>query len=243
MPKSILVTGGTKGIGKAIVDVCQHAGHVVHIIASSPQSLNSPETPYVSWENLYLHEVDLTDPQAIDRFMNTWQGDLYGLVNNAGTWSELRLDEPEIGTFDRIFDLNVKGLYHLTKGLLGHIQGKGRIINISSQLGTHGRAGMGAYTASKHAVNGFTKSWAPELAGRGITVNSVGPGWIDTHSNRRDVQAKAQAQGRDFQDLWDEIASQTTLGRWIQPSEVAALVAFLLSKSASGITGQIYNIN
>lgn len=138
--------------------------------------------------------------------------------------------------------LNVEGLYFLTKGLQRWIVNNGRIINIASQLGTGGRAGMGAYAASKHAVIGLTRCWALELGEKGITVNAVCPGWVNTELNRVEIRQKAKEQGTSFENKFQEIANPLTLRRFIEPEEVAQLVAFLVDTTGSGITGQAYEI-
>ena len=127
-------------------------------------------------------------------------------------------------------------------GLQKWVLNKGRIINISSQLGIAGRAGMGAYAASKHAIIGLTRCWSLELDARGITVNAVCPGWVDTQSNRTEIRQWARTLDMSYQQKKKQLAEPLTLGRFITSQEVARLVTFLAGPESSGITGHVYEI-
>jgi NAD(P)-dependent dehydrogenase (short-subunit alcohol dehydrogenase family) len=118
----------------------------------------------------------------------------------------------------------------------------GRIVNVSSVLGRFGVPGYTAYCASKHAVIGFTRALSLELVGRGITVNAICPGWVDTEMAAQGMQLGANAMGITFEEFREKAIGRVPLGRIIQPEEVASLVKFLASPQASAITGQTYNI-
>jgi NAD(P)-dependent dehydrogenase (short-subunit alcohol dehydrogenase family) len=118
----------------------------------------------------------------------------------------------------------------------------GRVINISSVLGRFGVPGYTAYCASKHAVIGFTRALALELAKRNITVNAVCPGWVDTGMAAQGMRMGADATGVTFEEFRDKAIGAVPIGRMIQPDEVASLVRFLASPQAAPITGQTYNI-
>jgi NAD(P)-dependent dehydrogenase (short-subunit alcohol dehydrogenase family) len=238
----VLVTGGSRGIGYAISQELLISGFSVHLIARNDEALeraadNLGKDGPVTWTKL-----DLSERRQIEEFAGSWARPVYGLVNNAGMWSEERLDEEDTGNWSKIIDLNLSGTYWLTKKMCPFISTGGRIVNISSQLGSAGRAGLGAYSASKHGVIGLTHCWALELAERGITVNAVCPGWIRTESNLLELADKAVEQGRSSLDLYNSLCRTLLLGRFIEPQEVACLVSFLLSTKSSGISGQIYHI-
>jgi 3-hydroxybutyrate dehydrogenase len=118
----------------------------------------------------------------------------------------------------------------------------GRVINISSVLGRFGVPGYTAYCASKHAVIGFTRALALELAGRRITVNAICPGWVETEMAKDGMASGAAAMGITVDEFKAQAMSRVPIGRMIQPDEVASLVKFLASPSTSAITGQTYNI-
>ena len=186
--------------------------------------------------------MNLSAREQIKDFCDQWKQEVFGLVNNAGRWAEERIDEPDKNIWDLIMKLNVEGLYFLTKGLQRRIVNNGRIINIASQLGTSGRAGMGAYAASKHAVIGLTRCWALELGKRAITVNAVCPGWVNTESNRVEIKEWAEEKGLSFENKVKGITDSLALHRFIEPEEVAGLVGFIIGSTGSGITGQVYEI-
>lgn len=240
--KHIIITGGTRGIGRAIAKELLAFGFLVHIVARDLTELQATQTELSQLGIITTSQVDLADRASIQKFTSVWDKPLYGLVNNAGMWSEEGLQDPDSGIWDAIMNLNLHGLYFLTKGLCPYLVHGGRIVNISSQLGTSGRARMGAYSASKHAVIGLTRSWALELGSRQITVNAVCPGWVKTQSNIDEIREDAKKEGKTFENAFAEIADSLILKRFIEPEEVAHLVGFLVSEKGSGITGQAYEI-
>lgn len=240
--KEIIVTGASSGIGFSIAQSLLQQGFDIHMIAHQSDSLNRAQGQLTKYGNVGFSVVDLSDRQEVKNFCDKWQKPILGLVNNAGRWSEERLDDPDKDIWDPIMKLNLEGLYFLTKGLQSTIINSGRIVNISSQLGTGGRVGMGIYAASKHAVIGLTRCWALEMSDREITVNAVCPGWVNTQSNRIEIENWAKEEGVPFNQKMDELARPLALHRFIEPEEVANLVTFLIQPTGSGITGQVYEI-
>jgi NAD(P)-dependent dehydrogenase (short-subunit alcohol dehydrogenase family) len=155
-----------------------------------------------------------------------------------------RIDEPADDRFwDEVLDINLNGVQFLTRGLVKHIPDRGRIVNISSQLGQEARAGYGAYCASKFALIGLTKVWAKELGPRGITVNAVCPGWVKTDQAVGDMERLAREKGVPVEKLYKEICEPLELRRFTEPEEVAQLVGFLVSPEGSGVTGRDWLMN
>lgn len=238
----VLVTGASRGIGLAIAEDLLKAQFNVHMIASNELGLRQAQERLHSAERCTYSVVDLMSREEIHNFVNQWSNSLWAIINNAGTWSEERLDEPDRQIWDKMIKLNLEATYFLTKGMHKWIVDGGRIINISSQLGTSGRAGFGAYCATKHGVIGLTRCWALELSDREITVNAVCPGWVRTESNLKDIRQWAFRDGTTVETKTEELAQTLPLGRFIEPEEVAALVGFLVSTEATGITNQAYEI-
>jgi len=161
-------------------------------------------------------------------------GDVAILVNNAGITRDnlaLRMKDAE---WDDVMDTNLKAVFRLSRGVMrGMMKARwGRIVNITSVVGASGNAGQANYAAAKAGVVGLTKSLARELGSRGITVNCVAPGFIDTDMTR----ALAQAQR-------DALLGQIPLGRLGEPADIAAAVAYLASPAAGYITGCVLHVN
>lgn len=240
--KLVIVTGASRGIGFFVTQELLKKGFKIHMIADQEKRLKETQIKLKQHGNVAYSVLNLSSREQIKDFCDQWKQEVFGLVNNAGRWAEERIDEPDKNIWDPIIKLNVEGLYFLTKGLQRWIVNNGRIINIASQLGTSGRAGMGAYAASKHAVIGLTRCWALELGTRAITVNAVCPGWVNTESNQIEIKEWAEKEGLSLEEKIKEIADPLALHRFIEPEEVASLVGFLIGSTGSGITGQVYEI-
>lgn len=235
--KLIIITGASRGIGRAIAETLLSDGFDIHICARSENKLQAAAGALSAFGQVDYSVLDIADRAAVQKFTADWNKDIYGLVNNAGICkTEKILDQADI--WDEVMDTNLGGLYWITKGLAEHLADKGRIVNISSQLGKEGRAGYGAYCASKFGVIGLTKCWAKELGGRGITVNAVCPGWVNTDMAQKDLERLAREVGISKEEYYKQICEPLELKRFTEPEEVANLVAFLLSTKASGITGR-----
>jgi 3-oxoacyl-[acyl-carrier protein] reductase len=212
--RSALVTGGSRGIGRAIADRLRAAG--MEVVAPTRA------------------ELDLASPESIRAFLAS-APDVDVLVNNGGENRIARIAELELADWQRILDTNVTSAFLLIRhfGPRMAARGWGRIVNVSSCYSFLARPGRVAYSASKGALNQVTRTAALELGEGNVLVNAVAPGFVETEMTRRNNDAEQIAR----------LESQTALGRLARPEEVAELVAFLASDQNSYITGQVVVID
>jgi NAD(P)-dependent dehydrogenase (short-subunit alcohol dehydrogenase family) len=239
-----LVTGGGRGIGRAIALAFAEPGATVAIAArTGAQLVDTGRAIEQRGGRALMLQVDVTDEAGVVRAFEALQGTAIDvLVNNAGVGGGLPIDETDAQSWRRVLDTNVWGTFLVSRQAVPLMRQGGRVINMSSVLGRFGVSGYTAYCASKHAVIGFTRALALELAGRGITVNAVCPGWVDTEMAAQGMQLGADAMGMTFEQFRARAIGAVPIKRIIQPEEVATLVRFLASPDASAITGQTYNI-
>ncbi len=236
--KIAIVTGGAQGIGKAIVDLLAERGASVVVCdlnfekAQETASLltsQGRQAMAVSTNVAVAAEVSAMAREVIARW-----GDIHILINNAGITRDTLLLRMKDDDWDAVLSVNLKGTYQCIKAVLPAMSKKrwGKIVNISSIVGAIGNPGQANYAASKAAVVGLTKTVAREYASRGINVNAVAPGFIET-------QMTASLSG----EVREHLEKQIPLSRLGTPSDVAQTVAFLVSDQASYITGQVIHVN
>jgi len=232
-----IVTGGTRGIGAAITaDLATHGCHVAAGYSKDRGKADAlkERLPEAS---ISLHQGRVDDPAACDRVVREVL-DGYGridyLVNNAGITLDKTVRKMSADEWHQVLQVNLSGAFHMSKAVLEHMleRGSGRIVNISSVIGETGNIGQANYAASKAGLFGFTKSLALEMARKGITVNVVAPGFIETEM----VGAMPKA-------ALDAVVEKIPLRRLGRPEEVARVVRFLLEDEAGYITGAIYSVN
>lgn len=237
--KVVFVTGGSQGIGASIVKAFYMAGSKVYFCGRDEQKLLkiSDELRNENGGSFGFFVGDVTDYKKVEEMVDELikkEGRIDVLVNNAGITKDniiLRMKEEE---WDTVLNTNLKGAFFFTKAVLKYMirQKSGKIINISSVVGSMGNPGQGNYCASKAGIEGFTRAVAREVASRNITVNAVAPGYIVTPMT--EVLPE---------DVKKNLMSMIPLGRLGLPEDVASAVLFLASNMADYITGQVLHVN
>ena len=233
-----LVTGASRGIGRVIAENLAAAGYDVAICYSGNEeaALETIELCKKYEVQSIAIKADVSNADDVAEMfaqVKTSLGTVDVLVNNAGITKDGLLIRMSEDDFDKVIDINLKGTYLCTMAAVKDMMRakKGRIINITSIVGVQGNAGQANYAASKAGIIGFTKSVAREYGSKGITVNAVAPGFIQT------------AMTDDLPDAVKEnYLKQIPLGRFGTPEDIANTVAFLASEKASYITGQVIEV-
>ncbi len=232
-----LVTGGSRGIGRAIcraLDV-EGARLIVHYHQNRTAAEEVQRT-LRSQSAALLVQADLGSTESISRMADALpDNSLDILVNNAGVWKPTPLGSTSEAVLDEVLDTNLKGMFWLTQAVLPKLRDGARIINMSSTAGRVAIAGgRSLYGATKAAVDSFTKSWALELAGRKIRVNAVAPGYVETDMTAAHLVDPQVRQG---------IIDRQPLGRMGNVDDIASVVTWLCTDEASFITGQSLNVS
>jgi NAD(P)-dependent dehydrogenase (short-subunit alcohol dehydrogenase family) len=234
-----VVTGATRGIGWAIARRLAEDGVRVTLIGRDMKKL----VERASSIGADFQACDLTDGEAVTAtFAEIGPADM--LINNAGIAESAPFLKSDDAQFQRMFDVNVLGAVRCTRAALPAMldAGWGRIVNVASTAGLHGFGYIAAYAASKHALVGVTRSLALEVAKRGVTVNAVCPGYVETDMTETTLERIMAKTGRTREQAMAELAAANPQGRLLQPEEVAASVAYLCGDGAAWVTGQAIEI-
>ena len=235
--QAALITGAGRGIGKTIALKLAVSGADTILVDMSPEMDDVRKEIEGMNRKCLTFQVDVTDLEAIYAMVNNIieeLGEIHILVNNAGITQDNLFMRMKPEQWSKVIDVNLNGVFNVTKAVIRSMvkQRYGKIINISSVVGFSGNPGQVNYSSTKSALVGFTKSLAREVGTRGVTVNAVAPGFIDT--------AMTQALNKSQQEA---ILQQIPLGRMGDAGDIANAVAFLASKEASYITGTVLHVN
>ena len=232
-----LVTGGIRGIGLAICERLIHRGvRVAAGYSANTEAAQAFATKYAD-AGVTIHQGNIGSNddccRVIDEVLGT-HGQLDILVNNAGITVDKTVRKMTPTEWDRVIHVNLSGAFYLSRAILQHMldRGYGRVVNISSVIGSAGGFGQANYAAAKSGMFGLTMSLALETAGKGITVNTVTPGFITT-----DMTAAVPASAME------KVLTRIPMGRLGEPDEVARVVEFLADPESGYITGQVYAVN
>lgn len=239
--KIALITGGGRGIGRAIAVLFAQQGARVAVAARTREQVEA-----VAQEigpQAFALTCDVSSVESVREMFADLQPDI--LVNNAGIAESSAFINTGDELWHRHLAINLTGTFYCTRAALPAMlkKGWGRIINIASIAAKTGAPYIAAYSASKHGVLGLTRSIALEVANAGITVNAICPGYVDTEMVSRGVERITSRTGRTAEEALDTLKKMSPQNRLVTPEEVAALALLLASDAGRGITGQGINID
>ena len=235
--KIAIVTGAAQGIGLATALKFAQEGATVHLCDVRQESVDSAVAQCRALgAQAHGHRVDVTQREQVDAMVaavRSISGRVDVLVNNAGITKDARLQKMTLQQFDAVIDVNLRGVFHCAQAVVDGMvaQGSGAILNASSVVGIYGNFGQTNYAASKFGVIGFTKTWSRELGPKGVRVNAVAPGFIETP-----ILATIPDK------VMDQMRAEVPLRRLGRPEEIANVYAFLASDEASYVNGAVLEV-
>jgi NAD(P)-dependent dehydrogenase (short-subunit alcohol dehydrogenase family) len=249
--KIALITGGGRGIGRAVAFAFGRAGACVAVVARTSGEVErvaaevrgecGVETMHATCDVSNASDV----ARVVARVVETFGRGADILVNNAGIAESATVLKTDDAHWQRHLDINLTGTFYCTRAALPSMieRGWGRIINVASIAGKTGAPYIAAYAASKHGVVGLTRSVALEVAAKGVTVNAICPGYVDTEMTTRAVEQIEAKTGRTAADALEAIKRMSPQNRLVTPEEVAALALLLASEVGRSINGQAINVD
>ncbi len=243
-----LVTGGSRGIGKTIARALATQGAKVAICSRDGEAARKAADEISPGGGRVLairaDVVEKADARALVRDIVARWGQIHVLVNNAGINARIPIDSDDDARWLQVLNVNVLGTYYVTREVLRYMPNHngGRIINISSVLGRLGVPAYTAYCTAKHGIIGFTRALALEVVGRGITVNAICPGWVETDMAALGMRQTAEAMGMSQEEFRKQALAAVPIQRMLEPKEIADLAVYLASDASAGMTGQAINL-
>ena len=231
-PRVVVVTGGGKGIGEAVVARFAAAGERVVAVGRDRSALEAGDASAAE-------VCDVTDEEQVAALFQRL-GPVDVLVNNAGVAGSAPLERTTLDDWSAQLDVNATGAFLCTRAVVGGMitRGNGRIVTVASTAARIGSRYTAAYTASKHAAVGLMRAVAAEVAGTGVTANAVCPAYVRTEMTRRSIARIVEVTSRSEEEAEAALIASSPLGRLLEPDEVAFAVAFLAAPEAGAINGQ-----
>lgn len=247
--RGAVVTGGGRGVGAAVARALAGAGARVVVAARTEAEIEAVAAEIEeSGARGWAVPCDVTGEESVRALARAAADRLDGvdvLVNGAGVASSSPLSEVSLEEWERVLRVNATGTFLCTRELLAPMldRGWGRVVNVASVAGLDGAPYISAYTASKHAVVGLTRAAAAETAGRGVTVNAVCPGYVDTPMTEATVERIVRRTGRTREEALRAVLATSGQRRLLRPEEVARAVLALCAEEAEGINGQAIRLD
>jgi 3-hydroxybutyrate dehydrogenase len=244
--KTALITGGGRGIGRAIA--LAFASHGARIAVAARTAEQVEQVASEIGNNAIALVCDVSDPESVTQMFSDMRerlGDADILVNNAGIAESATAVNTTDELWNRHISINLSGTFYCTRAALPAMLKNrwGRVINIASIAGKTGAPYVVAYTASKHGVIGLTRTIALEVATKGVTVNAICPGYVDTDMVSRGIEQITKKTGRTAEEALDSLKKMSPQNRLVTPEEVAAVALVLASDEGRGINGQGINVD
>jgi NAD(P)-dependent dehydrogenase (short-subunit alcohol dehydrogenase family) len=239
----VLITGASSGIGRATALIFARNGAGVFAVGRNESELNSLKNESAGFEgSIRTHLADVTELDQVDRLVTETVdnlGQIDVLVNAAGIIKSGSLETTTLDEWDKMLNVNLRSVFYLMQRCVPHLElSKGNIVNVSSVTGTRAFPGVLAYCVSKAGIDQLTRCSALELASKGIRVNAVNPGVVETNLHKRGGMSP-----EDYERFLANAANTHPIGRAGQPEEVGELIYFLASDNAKWITGATYAID
>jgi 3-oxoacyl-[acyl-carrier protein] reductase len=238
MPASVIITGASRGVGLAIARHLAGEGYrIIAIARSEGEELPATRAGLTGPGEIVFRPFDLADVEGIGEFVRALRAEFgapYALINNAALGTDGLLANMHLSQIEALVRVNTLSPIVLTKYVARAMMaaGRGRIVNISSIIGSTGYSGLSVYGATKASLLGFTRSLAREVGRLGVTVNAVAPGFMDTEMTK--------SLGDDQRD---QVARRSALRRLVTPEDVASTVSYLLSDAGRNVTGTVLTID